>query len=101
MTPEVSLELSYAFLTSFIACSLYSDLLFIVQSLSRVQLFATPRTLAHQRFFCPRGFSGKNTEMSFPFFLQGIFLSQGLNLPLLLGRQILYHWATWEAQQLK
>ena len=40
MTPEVSHELSYAFLTSFIACSLYSDLLFIVQSLSCVQLFA-------------------------------------------------------------
>ena len=39
--------------------------------------------------------------MGCPFFLQGIFLSQGLNLPLLLGRQILYYWATWEANQLK
>ena len=48
MTPEVSLELSYAFLTSFIAYSLYSDLLFIVQSLSRVQLFAA---LHHARLY--------------------------------------------------
>ena len=31
------------------------------------------------------------------FLLQGIFLTQGLNLSLLLCRQILYHWATWEA----
>ena len=29
--------------------------------------------------------------------LQGIFLTQELNPCLLLGRQILYHWATWEA----
>ena len=27
----------------------------------------------------------------------GIFLNQGLNPGLLLGSQILYHWATWEA----
>ena len=26
-----------------------------------------------------------------------LFLTQGLNLPLLHGRQILYHGATWEA----
>ena len=31
------------------------------------------------------------------FLVQGIFLTQGLNLSLLLGRQILYHWATQEA----
>ena len=30
-------------------------------------------------------------------FLQGIFSTQGLNPHLLLGRQILYHWTTWEA----
>ena len=29
--------------------------------------------------------------------LQGIFPTQRLNLPVLLGRRILYHWATWEA----
>ena len=32
--------------------------------------------------------------------LQGIFLTQGLNLHLLLNRQILHHWAAWEAHML-
>ena len=32
------------------------------------------------------------------FLLQGIFPTQGLNQSLLHGRQILYNWATWEAQ---
>ena len=31
------------------------------------------------------------------FLLQGIFLIQGSNTSFLLGRQILYRWATWEA----
>ena len=30
-------------------------------------------------------------------FSKGIFITQGLNPHLLLGRWILYHWATWEA----
>ena len=34
------------------------------------------------------------------FLLQGIFLTQGLNPCLLLGRWILYHWATWESPPL-
>ena len=33
------------------------------------------------------------------FLLQGIFLTQGSNLCLLLCRWILYHWVTWEAQR--
>ena len=33
------------------------------------------------------------------FLLQGIFLTQGLNPHLLLGRQILEHFATWEASE--
>ena len=40
------------------------------------------------------GFPAKNTG-KFP--LQGIFPTQGSNRHLLLGRWILYHWATWEA----
>ena len=32
------------------------------------------------------------------FLLQGMFPTQGLNLCLLLGRPILYYWATWDAQ---
>ena len=39
---------------------------------------------------------GKNTEVGSHSLLQGIFPTQGLNLCLLLGRQIPYHWATCE-----
>ena len=46
------------------------------------------------RLLCPWDFPGKNTGMGCHFLLQGIFLIQGSNLSLLLGRQILYHWAT-------
>ena len=35
------------------------------------------------------------------FFLQGIFLAQRSNPCLLLGRQILYHWATREEMELQ
>ena len=51
--------------------------------------------------FCPWDFLGKNTEMGCHFLLQWIFLTQGLNPRLLLGRDILYHWATWEAVSLE
>ena len=39
----------------------------------------------------------KNTGVGCHFILQGIFPTPGSNLNLLLGRWILYHWATWEA----
>ena len=39
--------------------------------------------------------------MSCHFFLQGIFLTQESNPHLLHYRQILYHWATWEALSLE
>ena len=39
----------------------------------------------------PWDFPGKNTGVGCHFVLQGIFLTQGSNLHLLLGRQILYH----------
>ena len=45
----------------------------------------------------PWDFPGKNTGMGCHFLLQGIFLTQELNLHLLHCRQILYHWATEEA----
>ena len=44
-----------------------------------------------------RDFPGKNTGVGYHFLLQGIFPSQGWNPSLLLGRKILYPWATWEA----
>ena len=43
------------------------------------------------RLCYPWNFLGKNTGMSCYFLLQGIFLTQGSNLGLLLHRQILYH----------
>ena len=43
---------------------------------------ATPRTAARQ-FLCPWNFLGKNTGMGCHFLLQGIFLTQRLNLSFL------------------
>ena len=43
------------------------------------------------RLLCPWDFPGKNTGVGCHFHLQGIFLTQGSNPHLLLGRWILYH----------
>ena len=43
------------------------------------------------------GFPRQEYGNGLPFPCPGIFLTQGLNLSLLLGWQILYHWATQEA----
>ena len=58
-----------------------------MKSLSRIRLFAT-------LWDSP----GKNTGVGCHFLLQGLVPTQGSNLGLLLGRWILYHWATWEAK---
>ena len=50
--------------------------------------------------FGPWDFPGKNTGVCCCFLLQGIFPTQGSNPDLLHCRQILYHWATWEAQKI-
>ena len=47
----------------------------------------------------PWNFPGKNTGVGCLFLLPGIFLSQELSPSLLHCRQILYHWATWEAME--
>ena len=62
--------------------------------------FVTPWTGVHGTptgFLSSRGFSGKNIGMHCHFRLQEIFPTQGVNSCLLHWRQILYHWATWEA----
>ena len=64
----------------------------LVLSLSCVQLFATPWTVAHQ-LLCPWNVPGKNTGVGCHFILQGIFPTQGSNpdlLHLLHCRWILY-----------
>ena len=59
------------------------------KSLSRVRLFVTPWTVAHQ---APQSmeFSRKSTGVGCHFLLQGIFLTQGSNLDLPHCRQMLY-----------
>ena len=61
-----------------------------VKSLSRVQLFATPWTVACIRLLCPWDFLGKSTGVGCHFLLQGIFLTQGSNPSLPHCRQTLY-----------
>ena len=46
------------------------------------------------RILCSWDFPGKNMGVGCYFLLQGIFPIQGSNSYLLLGRWILYHWAT-------
>ena len=48
-------------------------------------------TLCDPRLLCLWDSPGKNTGVGSHSLLQGIFLTQGLNLGLLHGRQILYH----------
>ena len=57
---------------------------------SRVWLFMTPWTVAHQAHLSME-FSGKNTVVGCHLFLHRIFPTQGSNLGLLHYRQILYH----------
>ena len=71
------------------------DLLFSHSVVSKS--FAAPWTVP-TRLLCPWDFPGKNTGVGYHFLLQQIFPTQRSNLHLLRGRQILYHWATWEAQ---
>ena len=59
------------------------------ESLSRVQLLATPWAVALQD--CPWDSPGKNTWVGCHALLQGIFPAQGSNPSLLHCRQILYH----------
>ena len=60
-----------------------------MKSLSCVQLFVTPWTVA-TRLLCLWDFPGKNTGVTYHFLFQEIFPSQGLNLGLLHCRQRLY-----------
>ena len=50
-----------------------------------------PHRLQPARLLCPWNSSGKKTGVVGHSLLQGIFLTQGLNLGLLHYRQILYH----------
>ena len=67
--------------------SICLSLAYVVQSLSHVQLFVTPWTVACQDPLSMR-FSMQEYWSGFHFLLQGIFLTQGSNLHLMW---ILYH----------
>ena len=56
-------------------------------------LFDSMDCMLPTRLLCPWDSPGKNTGVSCLFLLQGIFLTQGLNLHLLHCRQILNRWA--------
>ena len=56
-----------------------------------------PRGLLFARLLCQWDFSGKSTGVGCHSLLEGIFLTQELNLCLLNWRWILYHCATWDA----
>ena len=65
--------------------------------LSCILLFVTPCTLAHQAPLS-MDFPRQEYWSGLPFLTPGIFMTQGFNPHLLHCRQILYHWATIEAQ---
>ena len=67
------------------------------QSLSHVQLFVIPWTVACQAPL-PMGFPRQEYWSSFPFPPEGIFPTQRSTSISCIGRWILYYWATWEAQ---
>ena len=71
----------------YVSCSVMSDSL-------------QPHGLLLTRPLCPWNFPGKNTGVGCHSLLQGIIPTQGSNPGLLLGRQILYHCATWGASDL-
>ena len=85
-----------------------SDLVVVLVAKSCLTL-VIPGTVACQAplsmgfffFFFSWDSSGKNTGVGCHFLLQGIFLTQESNLHLLLGRQVFYHQANWEAHTMK
>ena len=65
---------------------------------SHVQLFAASWTVAHQAPLSMGFFFKKNSGVGFHFLLQGVFPTQGSNLPLLCllhCRQIFYPLSPW------
>ena len=71
----------------------------MLRRFSRVQLFVTLWTVAHQTPLS-MAFPGKNTGVGCHLLLQGMFPTQGMHphfLCLLHCRRVLYHYTAWEA----
>ena len=79
LKPKTAFEVSVFYNTS---NSFAGLCVYVLSCLSYVCLFATAWTLAHQ-LLSPWNSPGKNTGVGCCALLQGIFLTQGLNLPLL------------------
>ena len=58
---------------------------------TQLRLTLLPHGMQPTRLLCPWGSPGKNIGVGSPSLLQGIFLTEGLNLGLLNCRWILYH----------
>ena len=67
-----------------------------VELLSHVQL-CDPHGLQLSRLLHPWDFPVKNAGVGFHFLLQGVFPTRDQTRVSWIGRQVLYHWATWEA----
>ena len=76
-----------------------ASLLFFLVTKSRPALL-WPHALQPGRLLCPWDFPCKSTGLSCHFLLHGIFLIQGSNSHLCIGRWILYQWATRETSLL-
>ena len=61
----------------------------VVKVLTCILIFCNSVDSSPARSLCPQNFTGKKTGVGCHFLLQGIFLTQGSNLCLLLGRWIL------------
>ena len=68
----------------------------VFSGFSHVRLFVTLRTVAHQSPLS-MGFSRQEYWSMLPFLSPGDLPDPGIESRLLHCRQILYHWATWEA----
>ena len=86
MTTIITSLLKSWLLTCMLLKFFHLSLVAVVQSLSHIRLFATTQ-LQPARLLRPQDFPDKNTVVGCHFLLQGIFLTQGLNLhPALAGR---------------
>ena len=61
------------------------------------QTHLCPHGLQPTRLLCPWGFPGKNTGMGYISFSRGSSWPRNQSHVSCIGRQIIYHWATWEA----
>ena len=82
-------RMTSSYLFFFLFLKLIDELLFVIELLNPVWVFCNPWTVALQ---APR----QENEWDYSL-LQRIFPTRGSNPYLLHCRQILYHWAIWEA----